>query len=320
MHSGLFGSLKEERGAKKSTVQFYRNARKRVYPAIGHIRMVDLRAEHLNNLYSSLLKDGENKRGGKLSVRTVLGYHRFISMVLEQGVKEGIVPFAVSTRVELPKAEKKTPNYFQPSEITAIQDALETEHIRWRALIHLMMITGARRGEILGLKWNAVNLERKQLHICNNILYRPGIGVYEDTPKTERSERFVSIPDETVTMLKEYRRWQSEHRLRLGAYYQDRGYLFAQDNGDPLHPDSVTSWCAKFSKRHGLPHINPHAFRHTAVSMLYFGGMDSVSIANRVGHAQVSTTQDIYGHVMEEADRRSADVLANIMLKRAQNG
>ena len=85
----------------------------------------------------------------------------------------------------------------------------------------------------------------------------------------------------------------------------------------PLHPDSVTTWLDRFSKRHDLPHINTHAFRHTAASLLYFGGLDSVTISARLGHAQVSTTADIYAHVMEEADRRSADVLADMMLKNA---
>ena len=84
-----------------------------------------------------------------------------------------------------------------------------------------------------------------------------------------------------------------------------------------MHPDSVTTWLARFSKRHGLPHINPHAFRHTMASMLFFNGMDAVSISKRLGHSQVSTTMDIYAHVVEEADKVSADILGDIFLKQA---
>ncbi len=84
-----------------------------------------------------------------------------------------------------------------------------------------------------------------------------------------------------------------------------------------MHPCSVTTWLNRFSKRHGLPHINPHAFRHTMTSLLFFGGVDSVSISKRLGHSQVSTTTDIYAHVMEEADRRNADILGEILLKKA---
>lgn len=84
-----------------------------------------------------------------------------------------------------------------------------------------------------------------------------------------------------------------------------------------MHPDSVTDWPSKFSKRHGLPHINPHAFRHTVASVLFFNSVDGVSISKRLGHAQVSTTANIYAHVMEEADQKNADILAEIFLKQA---
>ena len=84
-----------------------------------------------------------------------------------------------------------------------------------------------------------------------------------------------------------------------------------------MHPDTVTDWLNKFSSRHNLPHINPHAFRHTMASMLYFNGVDSVSISKRLGHAQVSTTANIYAHVMEAADQKSAEILSDIFLKKA---
>ena len=109
-----------------------------------------------------------------------------------------------------------------------------------------------------------------------------------------------------MQLLRKYRAWQNEERLRLGEYYQYQGFLFTQENGNPMHPDSITSWLTKFSKRHGLPHINVHAFRHTMASMLYFNGVDSVSISKRLGHA----------HVIAEADQKNADILADIFLKK----
>ena len=149
------------------------------------------------------------------------------------------------------------------------------------------------------------------------VIYRADVGVYMETPKTEKSKRFVVLPAETMQLLKQYKAWQASEKLRLGTYYEDRGLVFARDNGLPLHPDSVNGWLNKFSKRHGLPHIHPHAFRHTMASMLYFNGMDSVSISKRLGHAQTSTTANIYAHVIEAADQRNADILADIFLKKA---
>ena len=379
--------LKEQRGIKHSTIVRYKELTTRIYPAVGHVRLKELRADHLNSFYSDLLKAGTRKSKGRatakmdlealckkkklsfvelasrsgisarnvseaakgrqvnekiaaavsavldvpietafkverdnrpLSAKTVLEHHRLISTVLEQAVKEGLVPFNVAARATLPKAEHKEVTYFQPEQVAAIRDALEQEPIKWKTLTHLFLITGARRGELLGLKWDKVDFENNRIRICNNLLYAPDRGVYEDSPKTDRSNRLIALPQETMQLLREYHKWQMEERLRLGAYYQDQGFVFAQDNGKPIHPDTVTDWLAKFSKRHDLPHIHPHAFRHTMASMLYFGGMDSVSISKRLGHAQISTTANIYAHVVEEADRQSADILSEIFLKKAQ--
>lgn len=116
--------------------------------------------------------------------------------------------------------------------------------------------------------------------ICNNVQYSPDRGIYEDTPKTERSKRYIALPVETMQLLRQYRAWQSGEILRLGEYYRRQGFVFSQDNGAPMHPDSV-------------------------------------SISKRLGHAQVSTTANIYAHVMEAADKKNADILADVFLKKA---
>lgn len=310
--------LKEQRGAKHSTIFRYRELTKRIFPAIGHIKLCDLRADHLNNLYTDLMKPGLNNRsGGSLSPSTVRKYHNLISTVLDQAVKEGLVPFNVADRTMKPKAEKPEVQYFQPEQIAAIRGALEGEPIKWKTITHLLLITGARRGEILALKWECIDFDRNQIHICNSVSYRPDVGIRVESPKTETSIRFVALPAETMKLLRQYRAWQSAERLRLGEYYQDQGLVFSQDNGQPMHPDSVNRWLNKFSARHDLPHINPHAFRHTMASLLLYNHVDNVSVSKRLGHAQVSTTSNIYAHVIEQADQKNADILADVFLKKA---
>lgn len=310
--------LKEQRGLKHTTATRYRELTRRIYPAIGHIHLDRLQASQLNQLYSDLAQPGVNKyTGGGLSPKTIIEHHRLISAVLENALKEGLVATNVAKRAVLPKVQQKEVNYFQPEEVAAILDALESEPIKWRTIMHLFLVTGARRGEILGLKWEQVDFDNKRIHICRTIMYTPDRGIYEDTPKTASSVRYISLPDETVRLLRQYRSWQNEQRLHMGEYWQDQDFVFCQDDGSPMHPDSVPNWLGKFSKRHGLPHINAHAFRHTMASMLYFNGMDSVSISHRLGHAQVSTTANIYAHIIEEADRQSADIIADAMLKKA---
>ena len=376
--------LKEKTGIKHSTIVRYKELTTRIYPAIGHMKLKDIRPDHLNSLYSrlaqpsagsahavakgdlaALLKEkrltrlevsnvtglslkavyaavkGERVKkevagaistalGGNLedffslnteertlSGKTIREYHRLIHTVLDQALKEGLVAVNVADRATPPKVSQRDVSYFEPKQVTAIREALELEPIKWRTLVHLLLITGARRGEILGLKWDKVDFNSNQVYICNNVLYSADVGIYEDTPKTERSKRYVSLPAETMQLLKQYRAWQNGERLRLGEYYQDQGFVFAQDTGGPMHPDSVTTWLSRFSKRHGLPHVNAHAFRHTMASMLYFNGVDSVSISKRLGHTQVSTTANIYAHVMEAADKKNADILADVFLKKA---
>ena len=376
--------LKEKTGIKHSTIVRYKELTTRIYPALGHMKLKDIRPDHLNSLYARLAQPGAgsahaiakvdlaallkekrltrlelsnvtglslkavyaavkgervkkevagaistalgggledffslNTKERTLSGKTIREYHRLIHTVLDQALKEGLVAVNVADRATPPKMEQKDVNYFQPEQVAAIREALELEPIKWRTLVHLLLITGARRGEILGLKWDKVDFASNQVYICNNVLYSADVGIYEDTPKTERSKRYVSLPAETMQLLKQYRAWQNGERLRLGEYCQDQGFVFAQDTGGPMHPDSVTTWLSRFSKRHGLPHVNAHAFRHTMASMLYFNGVDSVSISKRLGHAQVSTTANIYAHVMEAADKKNADILADVFLKKA---
>ena len=312
--------LKEQRGIKHSTICRYKELTKRIYPHIGHIKLKDLRVSMLNELYTYLLTKSVNKNNGKLlSPKTVLEHHRLISTVLEQAVKEGILPSNTAHRAEPPKIVKSDVNYFQPEQIIAIEEASLKEPINRRVLIHLLLITGARRGELLGLKWCNVDFENNRIYICNNILYSPDIGVYESTPKTKNSKRYISLPIETMQLLTEYKSWQDSRIEYFMGYYQDKDYVFAQDNGNPIHPDSVTDYLSKFSRKYNLPHINAHAFRHTMASLLYYNGADSVSISNRLGHAQVSTTANIYAHIINDADRKNAELLSGILKHKKQN-
>lgn len=311
-------NLKEQRGVKHSTIIRYKELTTRIYPAIGHIKLNDLRANHLNNLYTALSADGLNKKtGGKLSAKTIIEHHRLISTVLEQAFKERLVIFNAARQAELPRIEKKEVNYFQPEQIENIKNALENEPLKWKMLVHLFLITGARRGEILGLKWDKVDFDNNRIYICNNILYAPDKGIYEDTPKTERSKRLVALPVETMNELKVYKHHQAKTFFKNGIPQQANSFVFTQLDGKPLHPDSVTDYLNKFSKKYNLPHINAHAFRHTMASLLYFNGVDSVSISKRLGHAQVSTTANIYAHIIEEADQQCTDILSDIFLKKA---
>lgn len=254
-----------------------------------------------------------------LSNKTVTEHHRLISTILAQADKEMLIPFNPARKATPPKVVRGEVNYFQIEDVERIRDSLEQEPIKWRTLAHLLLISGARRGEIVGLKWDVIDWKNNRIHICRTILYAADIGIYEDTTKTAESDRFITLPSETMDLLKEYRKWYLMQSRKYGDQWHDTNYLFFQEKtgnvGKPMNPDSVNDWLERFSEKYGLPHINPHAFRHTMASVLYFNNVDSISISKRLGHSKVSTTTDIYSHIMKEADRQSAECIANVILR-----
>lgn len=255
-----------------------------------------------------------SKNTKPLSGKTILEYHRFIHTVLDHAEKEMLVQYNAASKATPPAVTQKAPEYFQPDQITAILSALEDEPEKWRVLTHLLIVTGCRRGEIAALKWAKVDLENKRLEISTNLCYSKERGIYETTTKTG-NVRFVNIPAETVMILRKYRASQAELQLANGDRWQDTGYLFTQDDGRPINPTSITAWLNKFSRRRGLPHIHPHSFRHSVASILISAGTDIVTVSKQLGHAQVSTTSDIYSHVIDEAKAQATECIADVMLR-----
>lgn len=377
-------NLKERNGLKHNTVLLYQYLLERVTPKIGHMRLVEIRPFHLNELYCGLQETGvrytEKKvscrmnlgqllheksmsreavaklagvshttitsacRGKKimfdraekiadalgkpmadlfdaeqqtarLSAKTVKEYHRFIRVVLAQAEREMLVPYNAADKATPPKAQHSEANYFQPHEIAAILDALDEEPLRWKMITHLLIVTGCRRGEIMGLKWSKVDWDNCRIKIDNNLLYSKDRGVYEGSTKTENT-RYIKLPEETIKLLHLYQGSQEELRRVNGDRWHDCDFLFTQEDGQPMNPSSITAWLSAFSKRHNLPHINPHAFRHTVASVLIAGGLDIVTVSKQLGHSKVSTTDDYYAHIIDAEKSKASECIADVMLRR----
>lgn len=255
-----------------------------------------------------------DERNEPLSNTSIVAYHRFIHIVLAQAEKEMLVPYNAADKATPPQKEKSEVGTFQTSELIAIRDAAAKEPIKWQTIIHLLMITGCRRGEIVGLKWDRVNWADSSIRIDTTLLYTSERGVYEDTTKTG-AERSIKLPQETMDLLRQYRIWQLETRLVCGERWQDTPYVFTGEYGGHMAPDTLSGYLTSFEKKYNLPHIHAHKFRHSMASVLYFSGADPVSISKRLGHAQVSTTQNIYSHLIEQADTQSAERIADAIFR-----
>jgi integrase len=272
----------------------------------------DAIAKALGQKTAELFKIEKDTR--PLSSKTIVEYHRLISTVLSQAEKEMIVPYNAAAKATPPKLERHEAECFQMEEVERIRDFLEKEPLKWKTATHLLLITGCRRGEIMGLKWDKVDWKNSQIKVDKALLYSADCGVYEDSTKTS-TIRFIKLPEETMQLLREYRKWYNEQRIKNADRWTKTDYLFVQEDGKPMNPDSLTDWLNKFSKKYDLPHIHPHKFRHTMASILYFNHVDSITISKRLGHAKVSTTTDIYSHIMKQADEAASDCIANVVLK-----
>ena len=394
---------KQESGVKRRTIERYRELLERINAGIGHIKLADLRPQHLSGLYTQLRQQGIRKGNGRafptadikavatgagiskvrlsemsgvslttlstvyggksiseqaaekickalsvpigrlfkveqnsrpLSEKTILEHHRLISTILAYAEKEMLVQYNAAEKVvNKPKAERgKDINYFELEDLEKMRDCLSSEPLKWQVITNLLIATGCRRGEIAGLKWSAVDFQRGELHINSNLLYSRELGVYQDTTKTATSDRTVRLPEEISDLLKEYRQYWVQLRLTYGTkwnYYinvpdgkgvehtEKADFLFIREDsgkiGYPINPDSITDWFNKFSERHGLPHINPHAFRHTLASVLCFNGVDMTTISKWLGHKNVTTTMNIYEHILENGKEQVVNCVSDVI-------
>ena len=275
--------------------------------------------------------------GRPLSEKTIQEHHRLISLILSYAEKEMLVPYNAAVKViNKPKAERSHEvNYFEPEVLERIRDCLDNAPLKWKVITHLLIVTGCRRGEIMGLKWSAVDFDSNSVHINNNLLYSKEFGIYEDSTKTADSDRIIKLADETMELLKEYRMYWLNLRREAGSEWNSfieiadgKGikrrlkaeFLFVKDNGSdigyPMHPDSITDWLNKFSERNDLPHINPHAFRHTLASLLCLNGIDMTTISKWLGHKNVTTTMNIYEHILNKGKEQVVDCVSDVILKK----
>ena len=245
-----------------------------------------------------------------LSATTIRQHHQFISCVFSEAEREMLVLYNPASRARPPRPEPAKPRYFEVEEVRLIRQAIRREPLQVRVLVHLLLVTGCRRGEVLGLRWQSIDWKGEALVVDRAILYTPDAGVYADSPKTASSVRTVTLPEETMALLRRYR--GEKRRMGRGG---GEDYLFSDPEGNPLCPERVGYLLRKLSQRYGLPPMNAHAFRHTQASVLFFQGVDSVTISKRLGHSRVSTTTDIYSHLLEHSDERASQCVAEALLK-----
>lgn len=257
----------------------------------------------------------ENKT---LSGKTLQHYHRLISSIMSTAVQWQIISSNPCDRIKPPKAERKEAEYLDETQAVELLAALSDEPITYKTLFTVILYTGMRRGEACGLEWADIDLDNGIVDINKSSLYLPGKGVFDDDTKNATSRRVIRLPLPAIAALKELKIYQAEERLKLGDQWHNTNKVFTAWNGKPVHPDTVSGWFHDFVKRHNLPNVHVHSLRHTNATLLIYNGTDIKTVSQRLGHANVTTTGNIYTHAIKTADERAAEALADILTPKAQ--
>lgn len=285
--------------------------RNRIIPAMGHLRLDQIKPIHIINFLENLEEEGLRQDGkqGKLSQGTIEYYHKILRNVFKRAEEWKLIKESPAASVKKPKTAYKEAQVYDQKQVEALFEALEKEPLTWKVMITLAVTCGLRRGELLGLEWEHIDLEAGTIHIKQNLTYVSGQGFVIKEPKTKNSIRKVTVPQHVIKMLRKLKLQKMEERMKADDLWEggERFFVFSSWNGKPINPSSVKTWWKRFTDRHNLPYIRFHDLRHTSATLLINQGVHMKTISARLGHANILTTMNIYGHALEEADRAAAE-------------
>ncbi len=203
-----------------------------------------------------------------LSSKTIRHHHRTLSAILGTAVQWGVIFANPCERVKPPKVDDSNPKYLDEEQAAHVLELLESENMQYQVMVKLLLFTGFRRGELCGLEWNDIDYEHRMIHVRRESLYLPGRGIYDDTAKNNTSLRSIKVSSIAFDMLKKYKAWQAEERLKLGDAWENHNRLFTQWNGKPIYPGAILAWFHDFVVRNALPDVCVHSLRHTNATLL----------------------------------------------------
>ncbi|MCL1829294.1 MAG: site-specific integrase, partial [Oscillospiraceae bacterium] len=245
--------------------------------------------------------------GMKLSGKTIRHHHGLISSILSTAVKWGLLLNNPAERVDLGKMTKYRPTYYDDEQITVMLGALDSEPLRYKAMIYLTIDTGMRTGEITGLLWSDIDLDNGTVTVCKQRQYVAGHGTFVKNPKTESGNRIITLSETVTAMLRQYRNQQIEDAFKIGDVWKVDNLVFVYEDGAPMHPHRPYKWFTEFLGRHDLPKITYHQLRHTNASLLISAGVDIVTLSGRLGHADKNITLGTYSHIIKSKEEQAAN-------------
>ena len=213
--------------APKTLYRYKQILNTRILPAIGKLKIEQIKPVHLLSFYANLQEDGirnDGKTGG-LSPKTILQHHRIISSILNDAVQWQVIPSNPAGRVKPPKVKTKQAACYDEVQTLALMEALEAVELKYKTAVVLAVATGLRRGELMGLEWADINFNKGTLEVRQAGQYLPGKGIFTKEPKNETSKRIIAVPDFVLALLKQHKACQAEERLKAGDLWRGSGVL-----------------------------------------------------------------------------------------------
>jgi integrase len=269
-------------------------ARKSIAPLLGNCVLSRLQPARISAAYAKALAEGRRDGKGGLSPRTVGHMHRILRQALAAAVNWDVLATNPAAKVRPPKVERAKMRALDADETAAAIEAARSTPIFVPTI--LGALCGLRRGEIAALRWRAVSLENGQLSVVASA-EQTRQGVREKETKSGR-DRTVAMPTLVVEELRRYRLKQAEELLKVGVRQSEETHVVTRADGEPIQPDSITQGWDRFVVRAGLPRVRFHDLRHTCASLMLREGIHPKIVQERLGHATIAVTLDLYSHVL----------------------
>jgi integrase len=297
-----------------STVRGYEvSIRCYIVPALGELRLDKLRAAQLDQLYARL-RAGQHPAQRPLATSTIRLVHAILRRALQQGVKWGWISTNPALAATPPRVRHRTIEAPAPEVVGRLIERATSEDADFGAFLHLAATTGARRGELCGLCWKAVDLERGVLTIAVSLVHAADGSLVAKGTKTHAVRR-VALDAGTVEVLRSHWARSCERAVVCDASLGDGAYVFSRspDSSTPWPPNDITHAFIRLRNRLGMREVRLHDLRHFAATRLLGAGIPVRTVSGRLGHANAATTLGVYAHFLAESDREAADALGDLV-------
>jgi len=293
--------------------EYQRLLEKRILPRFGQTKVRAIRAADIDAFYADLQRRGR-AGNGPLGTQSIQHIHALLRRLMNQAVRWGWITTSPVTRATPPRVRRHELTIPSPEDVGKLIAKADEKESDLACFLRLAVITGARRGEMCALRWTDIDMKAAIVGISRSLVGERIDELKEKGTKTHASRR-ISLDPATLRSLKSLRQ-RSEERARIsGAKLPAKAFVFSDsaDGGTPWRPNRVTHAFMRLCDEVGLSDVRLHDLRHFAATRLLAAGVPVNTVAGRLGHANASTTLNVYAHFLQSSDESAAQVLGSLL-------